>query len=57
MLLKDLKILANVNPIQDGGEVKKGPPLTNFSPVTSTNVGISHQDFLAFSINYFTTLV
>ena len=30
-----------LNPIQDGGE---GPP-TNFSPVTSTNVGIRHKTF------------
>ena len=28
-----------INPIQDGGD-QKGPP-TSFSPVTSTNVGLS----------------
>ena len=28
-----------------------------FSPVTSTKVGISPQNFLAFSFNPFTTLV
>ena len=43
-----------VNPIQDGG---KGPPPTSFSTVTSTNVGISLQIFLAFSFNTFPTLV
>ena len=33
------------DPIQDrGGGVQKGPP-TSFSPVTSTNVGISSQNF------------
>ena len=35
-----------------GGGVKKVPP-TNFSPVTSTNVGISPQNFLTFSFNPF----
>ena len=38
------------NPIQDGGGGggggQKGSP-TSFSPVTSTNVGISPQNFLA----------
>ena len=35
---------------------RKGPP-TSFSPVTSTNVGISPQNFLTFSFNLFDTLV
>ena len=35
---------------------QKGPP-TNFSPVTSTNVRISPENFLTFSFNPFTTLV
>ena len=47
------------NPIQDGGGQwragQKGPP-TSFSPVTSTNVGISPQNFLTFSFNPFATL-
>ena len=46
----------NVNPIQEGGGGKKANP-TNFSPVTSTNVGISPQNFLTFSFNPFATLV
>ena len=41
----------NVNPIQDrGGEAQKGP-------VTSTNVGISPQNFLTFGFDPFVTLV
>ena len=44
----------NINPIQDGG---KKAPSTSFSPVTSTNVGISPQNFLTFSFNPFSTLV
>ena len=43
------------NPIQDGGG-KKAPP-TSFSPVTSTNVGISPKNFLTFSFNPFDRLV
>ena len=43
-----LKIMKNAfyitfNPIQDG--VQKAPSLTSFSPVTSTNVGISPKTF------------
>ena len=45
------------NPIQNGQNGQKGPPPTSFSPVTSTNVGISPQNFLAFSFNHFATLV
>ena len=43
-----------LNPIEDGGQ--KGPP-TSFPPVTSTNVRISPQNFLTFSLNPFATLV
>ena len=32
-------------------------PLTSFVPVTSTNVGISSQNFLTFGFNPFATLV
>ena len=35
-----------------GGGDQKEPP-TSFSPVTSTNVGISPQNFLTFSFNLF----
>ena len=48
-----------LNPIQDGvgwGGGKRGPP-TSFSPVISTNVGISLQNFLTFSLNPFDRLV
>ena len=44
-----------LNPIQDGGEQKDLP--TRFSPVPSTNGGISPQNFLTFSFNPFDTLV
>ena len=33
------------------------PPLTSFSPVTSTNVGLSPQKFLTFSFNPISILV
>ena len=39
-----------------GGRAKKAPP-TSFSPVTSTNVKISTQNFLAFRFKPFATLV
>ena len=42
-----------LNPTQDGGE---GPP-TSFSLVTSTNVGITPQNFLTFIFNTFDKLV
>ena len=45
------------NPIQDGGEGAKRPIPTSFSPVTSTNVGIRHQNFLTFTFNTFATVV
>ena len=56
-----LKALFVLNPIQDGGgrgggERQKGFP-TSFSPVTSTNVRISQQNFLTFSFNLFDRLV
>ena len=38
------------NPIQYGVGGKKGPPI-NFFTVTSTNVGISTQNFLTFSFS------
>ena len=40
-----------INSIQDGGQ--KAPLSTSFSPVTSTNVGISPQNFPTFSFNPF----
>lgn len=40
--------------MQDGGQ--KGPHY-QFPPVTFTNVGISRQSFLTFSINPFAALV
>ena len=36
--------------LRTGGGGQKGSP-TSFSPVTSTNVGISPQNFLTFSFN------
>ena len=38
----------SLNPTQNGGKGQKGPP-TSFSPVTSTNLGISSQNFPTFS--------
>ena len=43
-----------VNPIHDG---EANPHPISYSPVTSTNVGISPQNFLTFSFNLFSTLV
>ena len=40
-----------------GGEGQKAPILTSSPPVTSTDVGVSHQNFLTFSFNPFATLV
>ena len=52
---------SNINPIQDGkegGGSKKPLPLpTNFSLVTSTNVGISPENFLTIIFDPFPTLV
>ena len=47
----------NFNPIRDGVGEKRPPPYQFFSPVTSTNVGISPPKFLAFSFNPFDRLV
>ena len=41
------------NPIQDGGDA----PPTSFFLVTSTNVGISPENFLTLSFNSFSTLM
>ena len=52
------KIPRNVNPIQDGvGRGAKSPLPTSFSPITSTNVGLSPQNVLTFSFNSFATPV
>ena len=45
-----------LNPIQDQGGKQKGPP-TSFSPVNSTNVGISPKNFLTFIFNVFPMLM
>ena len=47
-----------VNPIQDeeGWGWAEAPP-TSFAPVTSTNIRISPQNFLTFSVNPFDRLV
>ena len=50
-----IKSLYIINPIQD--RVTKRTPSTSFSPVTSTNVGISPWNFLTFTFNPFVTLV
>ena len=44
------------SPIEDEGGGAKRPP-TSFSPVASTNVGLSPQNFLTFSFNPFAMLV
>ena len=41
LILTNIK---NVGPVQDGVEEQKGPPY-QFFPCTSTNVGISPQNF------------
>ena len=52
-----MMMLIRINPIQDrGGGWQKGLP-TSFSPVTSTNVELSPQNFLTFSFNTFATVV
>ena len=52
-----ISIIGNflVNTIQDGREQKGFP--TSSSPVTSTNIGISPQNFLTFSFNPFAPLL
>ena len=37
--------------------VVKSPPTTSFSPVISTNIGFSPQNFLDYSFNPFATLL
>ena len=54
--LREKTPLFNFNPIQDGRS-KSLPTTTSFSPATSTNIGISLQNFLTFSFNTFATLV
>ena len=49
-----MMMLIRIDPIQDGGEKSRR---TSFSSVTSTNVGISLQNFLTFSFNPFVTMV
>ena len=50
--------MGEINLIQDRGQGQKvPPPPTTFSPVTSTNVGISPQNFLNSNFNLFVTLV
>ena len=39
------------------GDGQKAPTLTSFSPVNSTNIGVSHRNFLTFSFDPFATLV
>ena len=48
--------LPTINPIQDDGGDQKGSP-TIFSPVTSTNAGISPKNFLNFNFYSFSRLV
>ena len=52
-----ISIIGNflVNTIQDGREQKGFP--NSSSPVTSTNIGISPQNFLTFSFNPFAPLL
>ena len=43
-----------IQDVEGGGGGQKGPtPPTSFSPVASTNIGISRQNFLTFSFNPF----
>ena len=47
-----------IDPIQDGnGGAKRPHPPTSFSPVTSTNVGVSPENFLTFGFNPFAAMV
>ena len=53
-----LKTINKFNPIQDGGSGwAKRSLLPVFPPVTSTNVGISAQNFQTLSFNPFATLL
>ena len=51
------KATSYFNPIQDWGEGGQKSLPTSFSPVTSTNVGISRQNFVTFSFNPFDKLL
>ena len=53
IILSDL----SVNPFQDGGGGGAKRPSNSFSPLTSTNIGISPQNFLTFSFNPLAILV
>ena len=44
-------------PVQNGRRTGPKRPPIGFSPVASTNVGISPQNFLAISFNPFATLL
>ena len=50
-----ISTLGFLNRIQDRGGFRSSP--TSFSSVTSTNVGISPQNFPTFGFNPFATLV
>ena len=52
-----MMMLIRINPIQDGREGVAKRPSSSFSPVTSTNVGLSPQNILSFSCNTFATVV
>ena len=53
-----MMMLIRINPIQNMGRGgQKAPPHTSFSPVTSTNVGVSPKNFLTFSFKPFATVV
>ena len=54
-----MMMLIRINPIQDGGGGwwQKGPPTSFSPPVTSTNVGLTPQNFLTFSFGTFATVV
>ena len=59
-LLNLFHFLMHFNPIQDGGQEGGGAKAAHpnsFSPVTSTNVGLSPQNVWTFNFNPCTTLV
>ena len=56
-LIKLIKRNVCAYPFQDGRRTGPKRPPISFSPVASINVGISPQNFLAFSFNPFATLV
>ena len=57
ILLFVYRVVLSFNPIQDEGGVEQKGLSTSFSPVISTNLGISPQNFLTFSFNPLATLV